>query len=102
MCVHCLWQYKLVTCNVALYMCQFSGHRYIELFLMSHPSSGGGVSGLVGGPVGGGGGGVVGGGVGRGGLRGGGMTARYPAQASWTDPRGTQVWVHICIYHIEV
>ena len=73
-----------------------AGHRYIELFLMSTPSSGGEL-GREGGD--------------RGMPRGGGGVARYPAQTSWTDPRGTQVWmymyytcthvhvyIHTCIY----
>ena len=37
--------------------------------------------------------------AGRGGPRGGGGVARYPAQASWTDPRGTQVmYMHMHMY----
>ena len=62
--------------RACLLICTMAGHRYIELFLMSTPSSGGEM-GREGGD--------------RGVPRGGGGVARYPAQTSWTDPRGTQV-----------
>lgn len=68
--------------------CSISGHRYIELFLLSRPGGGGG--GREGGEFGG-----------RGGMRGGASGGtRYPTQASWTDPRDTQVIYHVYVAHV--
>ena len=95
MIVHCMYC-VYTTCAISnrtvftLHVsCSISGHRYIELFLLSRPGGGGG--GREGGEFGG-----------RGGLRGGASgSTRYPTQASWTDSRDTQVtymYMYTCIY----